>query len=536
VTEERRSAVFRTLVSIVAVLATAGSVSHATAATEDPLSVVIVSPPDGAVLSGQVTLQAQTTGDVVAVTFDWSDDDGLTWRPIGEGTRSGTWSRTWDTTGLDGPALLRATASDGTVADSTQTGVTVDNLPPDIDVSVSPGAFSPNGDGRKDRAVIQVSVSEAADLQIRVRVPGGPVIREWNGHTTGPGGIRTEWRGQVNGSRVPDGRYSVEAVASDVAALVGNSVTSVVVDTRAPVVRWLEISPDPLVRQKRVGFSFRARDRSPALAVRLQLIDAAGRRVARIRRVVAPGIRQVAWDPSRAPFPGGYRAVLSVSDDAGNASRPRQRNMRVHRPTRARVFTRLPEAGRRVALTFDDCHFRSAWSRILNVLRRTRVKATFFCPGRMVQWNADLARRTVRQGHTPAAHGWDHAYLGGRGVDATAWRVRADARAWWDVTGTTSAPYFRPPFGAYDRAVIAGAGQAFHPRVMLWDVDTKDWMRPGSSAITARVVRSSRPGSVVLMHTLDQTASALPSIIRGLRRRGLVPVSLPKLFRAAGLR
>jgi peptidoglycan/xylan/chitin deacetylase (PgdA/CDA1 family) len=533
---KRRIAALQTLVSIIAALGTVGSVSPATAATEDPLSVVIVSPPDGAVLSGHVMLQAQTTGDVVAVTFEWSGDEGITWHPIGEGTGSGTWSGTWDTTGLNGPAVVRATASDGTVTETTETGVTVDNLPPEVNVSVSPGSFSPNADGRKDHAVIRVSVSEAADLQIRVRVPGGPEIREWNSRTTGPGVVLIEWRGKAGGSRAPDGRYSVEALATDDAGLTGNVATFVVVDTRAPVVRWVEIAPDPLVRQKRVVFSFRARDRSPALAVKLLVIDAAGRRVARIRRSVAAGRRRVTWVPSRAPFPGAYQAILSVGDDAGNVSRPRQRNMRVHRPTRARVFTRLPEAGRRVALTFDDCHFRAAWSRILNVLRRTRVKATFFCPGRMVQWNADLARRTVRQGHTPAAHGWDHAYLRGRRADATAWRVRADARAWWDVTGTTSAPYFRPPFGGYDRAVIAGAGQAFHPRVMLWDVDTRDWTRPGSSAITARVLRSSRPGSVVLMHTLDQTASALPSIIRGLRRRGLEPVSLPKLFRAAGLR
>jgi peptidoglycan/xylan/chitin deacetylase (PgdA/CDA1 family) len=533
---EGRIAVLRTLVSIIVALAAVGSVTQATAAPGGAVSVVITSPPDGAVVSGQVPLQAQTTGDVVSVTFEWSSDVGLTWQPIGEGTNDGTWSRTWDTTGHDGPALVRATASDGTLAESTEVQVTVDNLPPEVDVSVSPGTFSPNGDGRKDRAVIRVSVSEAADLQIRVRNPVDPEVRGWNTRTTGPGVVRIEWRGRASGSPVPDGRYSVEALATDDAGLTGNAATALVVDTRPPVVRWRGIAPDPLVHQERVVFSFRVRDRSPTLGVTVLVIDAAGRRIARIRRSVAPGLRQVAWVPQRAPFPGGYRAVLTVGDDAGNLSRPRQRNLRVHRPTRARVFRRLPEAGRRVALTFDDCHIRTAWSRILTVLRRTGVKATFFCPGRMVQWNADLARRTVREGHTPAAHAWDHEYLRGRRKQATVWRLRADARAWWEVTGRTSAPYFRPPYGAYDRAVIAGAGQAFHPRVMLWDVDTQDWRRPGSSAITARVIRGSRPGSVVLMHTLDQTASALPSIIRGLRRRGLKPVSLPKLFRAAGLR
>jgi peptidoglycan-N-acetylglucosamine deacetylase len=273
--------------------------------------------------------------------------------------------------------------------------------------------------------------------------------------------------------------------------------------------------------------------------VDLRVFDAAGRRIGLVRPTVAPGLRRLAWKPRRPGggplFPGGYQAILRVRDDAGNESAPRARSFRVHRAAPARVFSRLPGAGRRVALTFDDCHVRSGWSRILDVLRQKGVRATFFCPGRLVRWNPDLARRTVREGHTPAAHAWDHAYLPGKGATAVASRLRADAKAWWEVAGATSAPFFRPPYGAYDRGVLAGAGQAFHPRVMLWDVDTNDWRRPGSSTIARRAVQGSQAGSVVLMHTLDGTAAALPSIIDGLRARGLEPVSLPELFRAAGL-
>jgi peptidoglycan/xylan/chitin deacetylase (PgdA/CDA1 family) len=70
----------------------------------------------------------------------------------------------------------------------------------------------------------------------------------------------------------------------------------------------------------------------------------------------------------------------------------------------------------------------------------------------------------------------------------------------------------------------------------MWDVNAGDTRRPGPPAIVANAVGPARPGSIILMHTIDQTASALPAIIRGLRRKNLQPVTLAHLFRAAGHR
>jgi peptidoglycan/xylan/chitin deacetylase (PgdA/CDA1 family) len=68
---------------------------------------------------------------------------------------------------------------------------------------------------------------------------------------------------------------------------------------------------------------------------------------------------------------------------------------------------------------------------------------------------------------------------------------------------------------------------------MLWDVDPQDWRESDAQEIARSVVERSRPGSVVLMHTLPQTAEALPAILQGLQRRRLTPVSLDEMFRAA---
>lgn len=113
---------------------------------------------------------------------------------------------------------------------------------------------------------------------------------------------------------------------------------------------------------------------------------------------------------------------------------------------------------------------------------------------------------------------------------------RAPQGVWWKVARVTPAPYFRPPYGAYNSEVLRAVGDVGYARTIIWDVDPRDWEHPGAAAIADRVVSNSHAGSIVVMHTLDGTAAALPSIIARLRSRGLEPVSLDELFEATGMR
>jgi peptidoglycan-N-acetylglucosamine deacetylase len=65
--------------------------------------------------------------------------------------------------------------------------------------------------------------------------------------------------------------------------------------------------------------------------------------------------------------------------------------------------------------------------------------------------------------------------------------------------------------------------------VILWNVDPRDWAQPGSSVIESRILSAVRPGSIVLMHTLPETAAQLPSLIQALRSRRYIPLTLPEL-------
>jgi len=185
---------------------------------------------------------------------------------------------------------------------------------------------------------------------------------------------------------------------------------------------------------------------------------------------------------------------------------------------------------RAVALTFDDGPGPYT-SRFLNVLRRNHVPATFFVIGIHVQAHPDLVRAEWRSGMSVGNHSWDHPTQ-----PPFAKLSRARMKQEIDQTdqllvsmGIVPA-LFRPPGGGFSPRLI-DAARDVDARVVLWDVDPKDWMRGRTpSQITRSVLRAVKPGSIVELHdggpNPAATLAALPGIIRGIRAMGLQFVAL----------
>ena len=70
--------------------------------------------------------------------------------------------------------------------------------------------------------------------------------------------------------------------------------------------------------------------------------------------------------------------------------------------------------------------------------------------------------------------------------------------------------------------------------MVLWSVDTDDYLRPGVDTIVARALAAAKPGAIILMHdaggTRTQTIAALPELVHALRARGYTLVSIPQLI------
>ncbi len=203
------------------------------------------------------------------------------------------------------------------------------------------------------------------------------------------------------------------------------------------------------------------------------------------------------------------------------------------------TYARVPAAGRRVALTFDDCNDAAAWAQILDVLEAERVTATFFCTTQALLDRPELTQRTARDGHTLGSHSYDHTRLTGLSLNELRGHFLRERAAWEELQRRTAVrrlPYFRPPFGAYDERMLIEAERAGFSRVVLWDVDSEDWRADSTQALARRVTDESRDGSIVLLHVIDIAAEALPSIVAGLRANALQPVDLEQLFHAADQR
>ncbi len=467
--------------------------------------------------------------------FERSSDGGAIWTEVAQDTHAEDgFSVRWNSRGVDGKIVLRATDSAGV---QTHVRIVVDNTAPTLALRAAPEIFSPNRDTVKDSAQIRFSADEAVSLTLQIVSPRGHVIytafRDDAVSSRQP--KRFDWLGDLyDGSlKAQDGLYSVRAVATD---LVGNRTVQNVplrVDTRPPRVELQALTPERLVVGN-VRLDFAISDASPLLRESLVLYDQSGLPVLTLPPAPrAPGALALSWVPRAKDgsllMPGAYLVGLVATDEAGNRGASTPKPFLVEHAVPAHVWSRFTGVGRRVALTFDDCYDSYAWGRVLDTLEREGVRATFFCPGLAVLANPSVALRTVHDGNAIGSHGWDHANFGRLSFGSALQRLVDDRDAWWRLAKVAPTPYFRPPYGSYTASTVAAAGAAGYAGVILWDVDPRDWTRPGSAAIEARVVGATRDGSIDLMHTLPQTADALPAIIADLRTRGFSFATIPEL-------
>jgi peptidoglycan-N-acetylglucosamine deacetylase len=189
-----------------------------------------------------------------------------------------------------------------------------------------------------------------------------------------------------------------------------------------------------------------------------------------------------------------------------------------------------------VALTFDDGPDPHHTLRILEALDRAGVRAAFFLVGRHVEEAPEIARAIAASGHDLGNHTYSHRHFWTLPPRASRDEVDRGAAAIADAT--SQAPrYFRPPWGTFNWAAYARAGQIGETRV-LWSVRPEGVLRPAAAGrMTAFVVGRAHPGAIVDLHdrgghpsTPRETCAALPGMIAGLRDRGLEVVPLRELL------
>jgi peptidoglycan/xylan/chitin deacetylase (PgdA/CDA1 family) len=168
-----------------------------------------------------------------------------------------------------------------------------------------------------------------------------------------------------------------------------------------------------------------------------------------------------------------------------------------------KTFCGTPGEGRRLALTFDDGPNGDQTLRLLEVLDRHQVKATFFLIGHWVAQQPDVVRRTIAAGHAIGNHTWSHPNL----IFSSSSEVRNQiVRCEETLKGLgaqlefNGKKLFRPPWGARRPQTLRIVRQMGYVPV-LWSVTCYDWKKGVQAAgIEASAVRQIRGGDIILLH------------------------------------
>jgi peptidoglycan-N-acetylglucosamine deacetylase len=162
------------------------------------------------------------------------------------------------------------------------------------------------------------------------------------------------------------------------------------------------------------------------------------------------------------------------------------------------TFTGLPHGSRQIALTYDDGPNELHTPRLLEVLARHGVRATFFLIGRHVLQHAEIVRQVVDAGHVVGNHTFTHPLLIFKSEREIRRELSQCRDALQDAIGKPS-NLFRPPFGGRRPAVLRGARELGLEPVM-WNVTGYDWTAPPAATIERKVAKQMRGGDVILLH------------------------------------
>jgi len=183
---------------------------------------------------------------------------------------------------------------------------------------------------------------------------------------------------------------------------------------------------------------------------------------------------------------------------------------------------RGPRDRRALALTFDDGPSEDT-PRLLEVLDRHHIPATFFQVGANVERLPSVARSVAEAGHTIGNHTYSHPFLSlrsGRFIQDELTRAQDSIQRHTGVTPQ----WFRAPYGV--RWFGLGAAQRrLHLMGVMWTVIGYDW-KLEADAIVKRVAGAVENGAILCLHD-GRELRVKPDIEPTLKAVGrLVPVLL----------
>lgn len=196
------------------------------------------------------------------------------------------------------------------------------------------------------------------------------------------------------------------------------------------------------------------------------------------------------------------------------------------------MLSRLESKEKVVSLTFDDGPSLRTTPKILQILKKYHVRATFFVLGQQVNKNPAILKMILDHGHALGNHSYTHPEMILLSKQAQQREFMKTKESIEKIVGDVPIMWFRPPYGAYTPSIVQMA-KTMGMHTVLWSIDPKDWKKPSCAVLQQRVLHQLKPGAIILLHDIHQsTAQALDGIIRGIMKEGykIVPLTVSTDF------
>ena len=190
------------------------------------------------------------------------------------------------------------------------------------------------------------------------------------------------------------------------------------------------------------------------------------------------------------------------------------------------IYHSRPNDRMEIALSFDDGPHPKLTPVILSILAEYGIKATFFMVGENVGYYPAAARAVADGGHEIGNHTFSHRKFGRLGEEEIRCEIFSCEEA---ISRVSDAPVrlIRPPEGQMSAAMRQAIGELDY-RVILWDVDTRDWAHTPPETIARHVLDTVQAGDIILMHDFIGYSSPTPEALRI-----LIPALLERGFHFA---
>ncbi|MCL5292639.1 MAG: polysaccharide deacetylase family protein [Actinobacteria bacterium] len=225
-----------------------------------------------------------------------------------------------------------------------------------------------------------------------------------------------------------------------------------------------------------------------------------------------------------------------VNPDSRDPSIPYRNNAKP--VTETPIVWKAKTREKAVALTFDDGPDPRFTPKILDILKKNKIKATFFVTGANARKYPELVKREFREDHLIGNHTWSHLHLNRLPLQKVKEEIDLTGDEIARITGYYPI-YMRPPYGEMNNRVYKVINERGY-RVAIWSTQFQELRYPASQDDADFVASQVKPGSIILGHDGRRSyrvrgVNALPLLISKLKAQGYRFVRIDELLTKSGM-